>query len=99
MAESTDGMTSYAAMGYQINSKYSSEEEKLKRRLRFFFLNPVEKWVATKRFPFKLFFQIVKIILVTLQVKILKITLNNSSNNISICIPSYSCLHHSATVT
>ena len=49
--------------------KHNSEyEEKLKRRLRFFFLNPVQKWVATKRFPFKLFTQIVKIIFVTVQV-------------------------------
>jgi len=48
--------------------KHNSEyEEKLKRRLRFFFLNPVQKWVATNRFPFKLFTQIVKIIFVTVQ--------------------------------
>lgn len=70
-------------MGFQINSKYSSEEEKLKRRLRFFFLNPVEKWVATRRFPFKLFFQIVKIILVTLQV--IDIALFQSFNSTYVC--------------
>lgn len=74
MAEGLNKMPNYeAAMGYQINSKFSSEEEKLKRRLRFFFLNPVEKWVATRRFPFKLFTQIVKIVLVTLQVFVHKI--------------------------
>jgi len=49
------------------NLNCTNVEEKLKRRLRFFFLNPVQKWVATKRFPFKLFTQIIKIIFVTVQ--------------------------------
>ena len=48
--------------------RHSPAEERLKRRLRFFFLNPVQKWAATKRFPFKLFTQIIKIIFVTVQV-------------------------------
>ncbi len=46
----------------------SVREERLKRRLRFFFLNPVQKWAATRRFPFKLSTQIIKIIFVTVQV-------------------------------
>lgn len=45
----------------------SAAEERLKRRLRFFFLNPIQKWAATRRFPFKLFIQIIKIIFVTVQ--------------------------------
>ena len=48
--------------------RHSPAEERLKRRLRFFFLNPVQKWAATRRFPFKLFTQIIKIIFVTVQV-------------------------------
>ncbi|XP_046652734.1 mucolipin-3-like [Daphnia pulicaria] len=47
--------------------RHSPAEERLKRRLRFFFLNPVQKWAATRRFPFKLFTQIIKIIFVTVQ--------------------------------
>lgn len=51
-----------------FNQRHSPAEERLKRRLRFFFLNPVQKWAATRRFPFKLFTQIIKIIFVTVQV-------------------------------
>jgi hypothetical protein len=44
-------------------------EEKMRRRLRFFFMNPIEKWQAKRRFPYKFFVQVVKIILVTVQVR------------------------------
>lgn len=39
----------------------------MRRKLQFFFMNPIEKWHAKKRFPFKFFVQLIKIILVTLQ--------------------------------
>jgi hypothetical protein len=44
-------------------------EERMRRKLRFFFMNPIEKWQARRRFPYKFFVQVVKIILVTVQVR------------------------------
>ena len=65
---STDTTTEYGTMDSPLFKQNSLGEERLKRRLRFFFLNPVQKWAATRRFPFKLFTQIIKIIFVTVQV-------------------------------
>lgn len=45
----------------------STEEQKMRRKLRFFFMNPIEKWQAKQRFPYKFIVQVIKIILVTLQ--------------------------------
>lgn len=42
-------------------------EEKMRRKLQFFFMNPIEKWRAKRRFPFKFVVQVIKIILVTFQ--------------------------------
>lgn len=42
-------------------------EEKMRRKLRFFFMNPIEKWQAKRRFPYKFVVQVIKIILVTIQ--------------------------------
>lgn len=42
-------------------------EEKMRRKLQFFFMNPIEKWQAKKRFPYKFTVQLIKIILVTMQ--------------------------------
>ena len=44
------------------------QEEKLCRKLKFFFMGPHEKVKAKRRCPWKLLIQIVKIILVTAQV-------------------------------
>ncbi|KAL0274244.1 UNVERIFIED_CONTAM: hypothetical protein PYX00_006715 [Menopon gallinae] len=43
------------------------EEEKLRRKLQFFFMNPIQKWQTKQRFPYKFLVQVVKIFLVTLQ--------------------------------
>ncbi|XP_063866411.1 mucolipin-3-like isoform X4 [Scylla paramamosain] len=40
---------------------------KMQRRLKFFFMNPKEKWHARRRFPWKLLLQIFKIVVVTAQ--------------------------------
>jgi hypothetical protein len=45
----------------------SPEEEKIKSKLKFFFLNPVEKYYATRKLPWKLCVQILKVFLVTVQ--------------------------------
>ncbi|KAL1502687.1 hypothetical protein ABEB36_007796 [Hypothenemus hampei] len=42
-------------------------EERMRRKLQFFLMNPIEKWHAKRRFPFKFIVQVIKIILVTLQ--------------------------------
>lgn len=42
-------------------------EDRMRRRLQFFFMNPIEKWQAKKRFPYKFVVQVIKIILVTVQ--------------------------------
>lgn len=44
-------------------------EERMRRKLKFFFMNPIEKWQAKQRFPYKFLVQVFKIILVTIQVK------------------------------
>ncbi|CAG9861904.1 unnamed protein product [Phyllotreta striolata] len=42
-------------------------EERMRRKLQFFFMNPIEKWQAKKRFPYKFGVQVIKIILITMQ--------------------------------
>ncbi len=44
------------------------EEESFRRRLAFFFFDPVQKYKARKQFPWKLALQFLKIILVTIQI-------------------------------
>ncbi|XP_054719335.1 mucolipin-3-like [Uloborus diversus] len=44
----------------------SYTDEALKRKLKYFFMNPIEKWRAKGKFPFKLVLQIIKIVFVTL---------------------------------
>jgi len=46
---------------------YFEEADKLRRRLKYFFMNPCEKFKAKRICPWKLVLQIVKIILVTTQ--------------------------------
>ncbi|OTF76306.1 mucolipin-3-like protein, partial [Euroglyphus maynei] len=41
--------------------------EHLQQKLRFYFMSPLDKWRTKKRFPFKLMFQMLKIIFVTIQ--------------------------------
>lgn len=42
-------------------------ENRMRRRLQFFFMNPIEKWVAKRRVPYKFIVQLIKIFLVTMQ--------------------------------
>lgn len=43
------------------------QEERMRRKLKFFFMNPIEKWQAKRRFPYKFIVQVIKIVLVTVQ--------------------------------
>ncbi|KRX93817.1 Mucolipin-3, partial [Trichinella pseudospiralis] len=51
----------------QRDARISEEEEEMRLRLRFFFMNPLQKWSVRHRLPWKLLLQFVKIIFVTLQ--------------------------------
>ncbi|XP_013188452.2 mucolipin-3-like [Amyelois transitella] len=51
--------TSYTALNQM--------EEKMRRKLQFFFMNPIEKWKAKRKFPYKFVVQVIKIVLVTFQ--------------------------------
>ncbi|XP_014776211.1 mucolipin-3 isoform X1 [Octopus bimaculoides] len=42
-------------------------EDRMRRRLKFFFMDPIEKLRAKKRIPWKMLLQVVKVILVTIQ--------------------------------
>ncbi|XP_011505825.1 PREDICTED: mucolipin-3-like [Ceratosolen solmsi marchali] len=54
-------------LGQNICCGTSNIEDKMRRKLRFFFMNPIEKWQAKRRFPYKFVVQVIKIILVTIQ--------------------------------
>ena len=49
----------------------SPVEDRMRRKLKFFFMNPWQKWKAKKKFPFKMILQIIKVVLVTVQVILL----------------------------
>lgn len=44
------------------------EEEALRRKLKYFFMSPCDKYHAKGRKPFKLVLQLLKILIVTVQV-------------------------------
>lgn len=43
--------------------------ERLRRHLKFFFMDPMQKYKVRKQFPFKLALQILKVAFVTIQVR------------------------------
>lgn len=47
-----------------------TDVNRMRRKLRFFFMNPIEKWQARRRFPYKFLLQVFKILLVTTQVSL-----------------------------
>lgn len=57
------------AASAQGETTHLLEEDKIEYDLRFFFMNPIEKFRARRQFPWKLFIQVVKIFIVTAQVK------------------------------
>lgn len=56
-----DESSNYAS--YEVKAR----EGRLRGKLIFFFMNPIEKWKSKKRFPYKFLVQVVKIFLVTIQ--------------------------------
>lgn len=64
--------------------------DRLRRALHYQFLSPMDKWRIKSRFPWKLIFQIIKILLVTTQVILFgnNITRMQSVDNSIVCIVS-----------
>lgn len=42
-------------------------EERMRRKLQFFFMNPIEKWQTRRRFPYKFLVQVIKLVIVSMQ--------------------------------
>ncbi|OXA38531.1 mucolipin-3 isoform X2 [Folsomia candida] len=59
-----EGMT---ATTTNISSTESPLLDKMRRQLRYFFMNPLEKWETRRQFPYKLTIQLIKIFFVTFQ--------------------------------
>lgn len=51
-----------------LQQEEEGEEEALRRKLKYFFMSPCDKYHAKGRKPFKLGLQLLKIIIVTVQV-------------------------------
>lgn len=59
-------------MGSEVRQQQQEEEEEeeaLRRKLKYFFMSPCDKYHAKGRKPFKLGLQLLKIIIVTVQVE------------------------------
>lgn len=54
----------------QSYQKQEEEEDALRRKLKYFFMSPCDKYHAKGRKPFKLGLQLLKIIIVTVQVSV-----------------------------
>lgn len=67
------------------------EEEAIRRKLKYFFMSPCDKYDAKGRKPYKLILQLLKIIIVTAQVRLvlrLNPTLLFFFTNHTLCFPS-----------
>lgn len=57
--ESTRFESGFSSAGtFQASQSSSYSEDKMRRRLQFFFMNPIEKWQARRKFPYKFFVQV-----------------------------------------
>lgn len=58
--ESTRFESGFSSAGtFQASSSSQWSEDKMRRRLQFFFMNPIEKWKARRKFPYKFFVQVI----------------------------------------
>ncbi|RWS17321.1 mucolipin-3-like protein [Dinothrombium tinctorium] len=55
--------------------------DKMRRKIKYFFMNPLEKWRAKGRFPWKLLVQVIKILVVTVQIVIYGIQMSHHINH------------------
>ena len=54
--------------GSLLQQQLEHEEEELRRKMKYFFMSPCDKYHAKGRKPYKLLLQILKIVIVTVQV-------------------------------
>lgn len=59
----------YGGIQDEDSRTFSVDEKRLQKKLRYFFMNPCQKWQEKRKFPGKLVLQLIKIILVTVQVR------------------------------
>jgi hypothetical protein len=71
----SDNETSISDLNYRTqdsgpvtSSCAGFDEDRFRRRLKYFFMNPYQKWAAKRKIPWKLFVQFLKVFLVTVQV-------------------------------
>ena len=55
------------AQEWATDDNFTPSRDRLRRALRYYFMSPMDKWRIKGRFPWKLLFQVIKIILVTTQ--------------------------------
>ena len=58
----------YGAINNSSSGDCPEDEDLLRRRLKYFFLSPCQKWQAKRKVPWKMMLQLTKIVLVTVQV-------------------------------
>lgn len=51
----------------QLSPMSSLNEDRMRRKLQFYFMNPIEKWQARRKFPYKFVIQLIKIVVLTIQ--------------------------------
>lgn len=56
--DSQTNLATTSAAVFTANRMGSYNEERMRRRLQFFFMNPIEKWKAKRKFPYKFFVQV-----------------------------------------
>ena len=66
---SSDEVFTLADRSVSVSSLYAHvDEDRLRRRLKYFFMNPCQKWAAKRKVPWKLLVQFLKVVIVTVQV-------------------------------
>ena len=62
-----DSQRTTTTQEWATTDDFTAARDRLRRALRYYFMSPIDKWRIKGRFPWKLLFQIIKIILVTSQ--------------------------------
>lgn len=63
----TSSQPSASSSSSQLSPMSAFNEDRMRRKLQFFFMNPIEKWQARRKFPYKFVVQLIKIVLLTMQ--------------------------------
>lgn len=63
----TSSQPSASSSSSQLSPMSAYNEDRMRRKLQFFFMNPIEKWQARRKFPYKFVVQVIKLVLLTMQ--------------------------------